>query len=205
MKKPSKGISLDAYSNYYDLMAPAEKSGFRKKQLGLIPVRNGEKVLDVGCGTGAMTILAKRAVGDEGEVEGIDIAPKMIQKARKKASALNLHIGFTVASIDELPFPDEYFDLIISSMMFHHLPVNIKRSGLKECYRVLRDEGRLFLSDFCSPPFLTAPIMALMFLWRKSTRFQLFGRLPGLMKTSGYRDITLLKKGIFLKHYLISK
>ncbi|MBW2205829.1 MAG: class I SAM-dependent methyltransferase [Deltaproteobacteria bacterium] len=205
MTNESKGISLDPYSNYYDLMAPAEKSGFRKKQMRLITLQEGDRVLDVGCGTGAMSILAKHAVGDGGEVQGVDIAPKMVQKSRKKAVVYDLSIGFSVASIDELPFSDEHFDVIISSMMFHHLPVPIKQGGLKECHRVMKEGGNFYLSDFCTPRLFTAPLMALMFLWRKSTRFQLLGKLPGLMEASGYRQITLLKKGAFLKYYRLSK
>lgn len=205
MTNESKGISLDPYSNYYDLMAPAEKSAFRKKQMRLITLQKGERVLDVGCGTGSISILAKHAVGDEGEVQGVDIAPAMIQKSREKTVVYDLAIGFSVASIDELPFSGDHFDVIISSMMFHHLPLPVKQNGLKECHRVLKEGGSLFLIDFCAPRPLTAPVMVLMFLWRKSTRFQLLGKLPGLMEESGFRQISLIKKGLFLEYYLLSK
>ena len=205
MKEKSKGVSLNYLSDYYDTITPAEKSKFRRKQISLINLREGEKVLDVGCGTGALSILAKLSVGEAGEVEGIDIAPKMITKAQKKARESNLKISFRAASIDELPYPDGYFDVVVSSMMFHPLPVDTKKKGLKEIYRVLKKEGRFFLSDFCSPHSLTIPLMYLMFIWISSTRYQLFGKLPTLIKESGFGDVKLLKKGFFLEYYQISK
>ena len=205
MKEKSKGISLNYLSDYYDTITPAEKSRFRRKQISLMHLREGEKVLDVGCGTGALSILAKLAVGETGQVEGMDIAPKMVTKAREKAARSNVEIGFRTASIDELPYPDGSFDVVISSMMFHHLPVKIKEKGLKEIYRVLKREGRFFLIDFCSPHYLTIPIMYLMFIWISSTRYQLFGNLPSLVKETGFRTVRLLKKGSFLEYYLITK
>lgn len=205
MKEKSKGISLNYLSNYYDTITPAEKSRFRRMQIGLINLQKGEKVLDVGCGTGAISFLAKLAVGETGEVEGIDIAPKMITKAKEKARKADLKIRFNISSIDDLPYPDECFDVAISSMMFHHLPVDVKMAGLKEVYRALKKEGRFFLSDFCVPHYLTIPAMYLMFIWMSSTRYQLFGKLPGLIRESGFEEIRLVKKGFFLEHYLILK
>jgi ubiquinone/menaquinone biosynthesis C-methylase UbiE len=198
-------MSLDYLSDYYDTLTPTEKSKFRRKQLNLINLQEGEKVLDVGCGTGVLSILAKLVVGETGEVAGIDIAPKMVLRAQKKIRESNLKINFTTASIDELPYGDEHFDVVISSMMFHHLPVEIKKKGLEEIYRVLKKGGRFFLSDFCSPHYLTIPIMYLMFIWLSSTRYQLLGNLRRLIEASNFGTIKLLKKGFFLEYYMIHK
>lgn len=205
MNKKSKGFSLDFLSDYYDLITLTEKSAFRKKQIESMGIREGEKVLEVGCGTGALSLLSKIAVGESGEVEGIDIAPTMIPKAQQKAHKANLTINFKIASVSELPYPDHYFDLVISSMMFHHLPVAVKRKGLKEIRRVLRDDGRFFLCDFCAPHILTIPFMYMMFIWMSSTRYQLLGKLPQLIRECGFKAVELKKKGAFLEHYLIKK
>lgn len=136
---------------------------------------------------------------------GLDIAPKMIARAREKAAKANLEIGFQVASIDELPYPDEHFDAVISSMMFHHLSVDMKRKGLLEVRRVLKSGGRFFLSDFCSPCQLATPMRDLMHVWISSTRYQLLGKLPGLIREMGFNEGRLLKKGFFLEHHLAAK
>lgn len=103
MKEKSNGISLDYFSNYYSTITPAEKRRFRQKQIGLVDLRKGEKVLKVGFGTGLNLSWQSWPLASTGEVKGIDIAPKMISRARKKALKANLNIGFHIASIDELP------------------------------------------------------------------------------------------------------
>ncbi len=205
MKKNDRGFSLDGFSKYYDLMTPAELSRFRRKQIALSGIRSGERVLDVGCGTGALSILAKIAVGEAGEVAGIDIAANMISRAREKASKAGLDIDFRVASIDYLPYPDGCFDRVTSSMMFHHLPVDIKEKGVREIHRVLKAQGRFFLCDFLTPHPLTAPLMFLLLVWMRSTRYQLFGKLPDLIEECGFSTSELVGHGAFLKYYRYTK
>jgi ubiquinone/menaquinone biosynthesis C-methylase UbiE len=205
MAREEKGVSLDYLSGYYDVLTPSERSRFRQRQMDLVGLCEGEKVLEVGCGTGTLSFLSKRAVGETGEVAGIDIAPKMVARAEEKAARASLDIAFEVASIDELPYPDEHFDVVISSMMFHHLPVEVKRRGFGEIRRVLKGDGRLFLCDFCAPHWLTIIPMYLMLLWTPDTRYQLFGKLPGLAEESRFKTIELLEKGLFLEYYRIGK
>jgi ubiquinone/menaquinone biosynthesis C-methylase UbiE len=205
MKKTSRGISLDGFSKYYDLVTPAEKSRFRQRQIALCGIQTGEKVLDVGCGTGSLTILARIAAADGGEAAGIDIAPKMISIAQGKADRAGLDIDFRVASVDSLPYPDSSFDVVTSTLMFHHLPVEIKARGLREIHRVLKADGRLFLCDFLTPHPLAAPLMFLLLIWVPSTRYQLFGKLPNLIRECGFATPELLGRGAFLTCYRIDK
>ena len=205
MKSQNKGFSLDGLSEYYDLITPAERSRFRQNQIDLAGIRSGERVLDVGCGTGALSILAKIAVGETGEAAGIDIAVNMISRAQHKANEAGLNIDFRVASVDELPYPNKHFDLVTSSMMFHHLPVSIKKKGLREIHRVLKEDGRFFLCDFLTPHPLTAPLMFLLLVWISPTRYQLFGKLPNLIKECGFTKLELIRTGAFLKYCLIRK
>ncbi len=201
----SKGISLNSMAGYYDLLTPAEKSRLRQKQIKMASLKEGETILEVGCGTGVLSVLAKLAVGEKGKVTGTDIAEKMIHKAKTKAIKYKLDIDFRIASIDQLPFPDKHFDVVLSSMMFHHLPVVVKKTGMSELHRVLKDDGRILLSDFGKPTLLGAPLMYLLLIWIEPTRFQLLGKLPTLISEVGFNSIELIKRGHFIRHYLIKK
>lgn len=126
---------------------------FRERTVALAAVAPGHAVLDVGCGTGSLTMAAKLHTGANGEVHGIDPAPEMIRAAERKASREELEIRYQVGVIEELPFPDGHFDIVLSSLMLHHLPADLKRRGVAEIARVLKPGGRFAAVDF-DPPLL---------------------------------------------------
>ncbi len=114
-------------------------------------IKPGEKVLDVGCGTGDLTLAAQIAAGPAGTACGIDPSPEGVEMARKKAVQRSLAAGFEVGLIEKLEFPEATFDVAISRLMIHHLPDELKQKGFAEIYRVLKPGGRLFMVDFKPP------------------------------------------------------
>ncbi len=111
----------------------------------------GETVLDVGCGTGTSTIIAKQRVGAAGRVSGIDPGPKQIARARSKAGKTGLSIDFQIGVVEQLAFPDHSFDVILSTFVMHAVPDDLKRRGLAEMARVLKPGGRVLIVDFKRP------------------------------------------------------
>jgi demethylmenaquinone methyltransferase/2-methoxy-6-polyprenyl-1,4-benzoquinol methylase/phosphoethanolamine N-methyltransferase len=120
-------------------------------------IKSGDTVLDVGCGSGNLTLTSAKYTGRSGSVYGIDAAPEMIEVARTKAQRHGLSATFEVALIESLPYPDAKFDAVISRLVIHHLPDDLKRRGFAEVLRVLKPGGAFFVADFKLP---TNPLLA---------------------------------------------
>ena len=126
---------------------------FRERVLRLARLSPGEQVLDVGCGTGTLAIAAKRQVGTPGTVYGVDASPEMLSRANKKARKAGVEIVFKNALVEALPFPNGHFDVVLSTVMLHHLPGKLRRQCAAEIRRVLKPGGRVLAVDFgTSPP-----------------------------------------------------
>jgi ubiquinone/menaquinone biosynthesis C-methylase UbiE len=123
---------------------------FRGKALDLAELQPGESVLDVGCGTGTLAIAAKRRVGREGSVCGIDASPEMIARAEKKARKGGMEVQFKKMLAEALSFSDAQFDVVLSTVMLHHLPRKIRQQCAHEIRRVLKPGGRLLAIDFAN-------------------------------------------------------
>jgi SAM-dependent methyltransferase len=120
----------------------------RYRTTRLAGLQFGEQVLDVGCGTGTLALDVAGRVGRAGHVAGIDPGTEQIARARVKAARRNAPIEFQVGVIEQLSFPDQTFDVVLSTLMMHHLPAPTKRQGLSEIARILKPGGRLVIADF---------------------------------------------------------
>jgi len=122
-------------------------------------LKPGGQVLDVGCGPGNLTRLAKNRVGSTGRAAGIDASPEMIEVARQKARQTGLEIEFHINLIEKMSFPDHSFEAVLSSMMMHHLPNDLKREALLEVRRVLKPGGCLMIVDMKRPESLLGRVL----------------------------------------------
>jgi ubiquinone/menaquinone biosynthesis C-methylase UbiE len=125
--------------------------------LGLTKVHNrlirqaavgpGQSVLEIGCGTGNLTLLAKRR-NPEALFVGIDPDPKALDRARRKAARSGSSLKFDRGFSQELPYEDMSFDRVLSAFMFHHVQPEAKLPTIQEALRVLKPGGSLHLVDF---------------------------------------------------------
>jgi len=120
----------------------------RQRTANLADIQPGEQVLDVGCGTGTLAMEVQRRVSRAGRVAGVDPGIQQIARARAKAARRHVPIEFQIGVIERLPFPEQTFDVVLSTLMMHHLPTSLKRQGLSEIARVLKPGGRLVIADF---------------------------------------------------------
>jgi ubiquinone/menaquinone biosynthesis C-methylase UbiE len=140
------GAGYDALLPCYDLFARV--LGFPpvyRRLIAQAELADGQHILEIGCGTGNLTVRAKRSQPGA-DVVGSDPDPRALDRARRKAAGL-AGIRFDHAYAQRLPYADGEFDRVLSSMMLHHLDAEAKPDAAAEIFRVLRPGGRLHLVD----------------------------------------------------------
>ena len=142
---------VDSYDKYMRRITLGREKVLRTMTVSLAQIRPDDCILEVGCGTGTLTIEAKRKAGTNGKVFGIDLIPGMIEVSQHKAEKAGLDISFQVGSIDNIQFPDGQFDVVMCSFMIFHMSEKVRNKGIEEIYRVLRPEGRFLILDLSLP------------------------------------------------------
>jgi ubiquinone/menaquinone biosynthesis C-methylase UbiE len=133
---------------FYDLMAKLlGADAARALFVEQAACRAGDRVLEIGCGTGSLLLLVKKAQ-PTADVVGLDPDPNALAIARRKARRAGVEISLDQGFADALPYPDASFDRVLSSFMFHHLSRDVKEKTLREVRRVLRPGGRFHMVDF---------------------------------------------------------
>lgn len=151
---------------WFDRRAASYESGVtsrwrdpvQRASLDALHIGAGDRLLDVGCGTGA---ASRSAASVAASVVGIDLSPEMIRQAQQLAGGFaNVH--FEIADSEHLPFEDGAFTAVLCSNSFHHYPDPAR--AVREMARVLAPKGRLVIGDACSDR--TAARVADVFLRR---------------------------------------
>lgn len=158
------------------------------EQAGIAP---GMRVLDVGCGTGTLAIAAKRAV-PSAEIVGLDGDAQVLARASGKARDAHAEVVFDQGLSFDLPYADESFDRVLSSLLFHHLTGRDKRRTLAEIKRVLRPGGELHLADWGRPSGLGMRALSYVivaFDGREQVSDNLSGNLPVMMQEAGFSSV----------------
>ena len=180
------------WARFYDvgtwLLTFGREPGIRRMTIELADIKKGERVLDVGCGTGTLTIAAMRQAGPSGEAHGIDPSAEMIGVARQKAAKAGVDAQFQTAAIEKLPFPDGHFDLVLSSLMLHHLPADVKRAGFAEVNRVLKPGGRFLAVDIAESSGHFGHILQALGVHKTEGKL---GEAPAMLREAGFEDVEL--------------
>ncbi len=112
---------------------------FKQQLINQARIAAGQQVLDLGCGTGTLTIMIKHAQ-PAADVIGLDGDPRILDVARAKAAKANVSLTLDHGLAFQLPYPDRSFDRVLSILVVHHLTLVDKHRTLRDVYRVLRLE-----------------------------------------------------------------
>ncbi|MFG2824492.1 class I SAM-dependent methyltransferase [Kitasatospora sp. NPDC048365] len=112
--------------------------------------RPGDRVLDVGCGTGYLTWLMADTVTATGSALGVDPSPDVLAHARRRAAG-RPNCTFEDGIAERLDAPEGTYDVVVTSLMVHHLPEEARERAAAEMFRVLRPGGRVLVADFRPP------------------------------------------------------
>lgn len=119
----------------------------KQSVINIAYLTDGAAVLDFGCGTATLTIMAKEQ-SPAINITGIDIDKSILNKAAEKINQKGLDIKLTDYDGERLPFEDNSFERIISCLVFHHLETPVKQKMLAELFRVTQKDGQLIIADF---------------------------------------------------------
>jgi len=185
-------------TRFYDPVVrwTTREAAFKRALLAQVVADRPRRVLDLGCGTGTLTIAIAKALPDaavsglDADVEALAIAA---HKARGAGVSLGLHQGFSTS----MPFGNAQFDCVVSSLFFHHLTREAKIATLREVRRALAPKGLLHVADWGKPSnvllrtlFFTVQLLDGF----ETTRDSVTGALPELMHVAGYRRVDETKK-----------
>ena len=142
---------LNLGAGIYDKWARHNLPEIYEKLINLADINGNERILDIGCGSGTLNLMIAEILG-EGLIFGIDIAPKMINIAKKKAKEQDYKIDYKVGNSTKLPYENNEFDIVFTCLMYHHLTYEEKSETLNEIQRVLKQDGKYFSFELCGFP-----------------------------------------------------
>jgi ubiquinone/menaquinone biosynthesis C-methylase UbiE len=164
---------------------------FREALLEMARIGDGEKVLDLACGTGTMAAQVK-ARYPQSEVYGLDGDAEILDVARNKVQQAGVSVTFDQGFSYALPYPESTFSVVFSSLFFHHLEPDQKSQTLREVCRVLRPGGELLICDWGKP---SNWLLRLAFLLVQAldgfavTKDHVQGRLPVFIEDAGFSAV----------------
>lgn len=160
---------------------------FKRKLVQQANIQPQMKILDLGCGTGTLTLMLKRT-HPQAQIIGLDGDSEVLGIARDKTRGADIQWDEGLAS--SLPYPDSAFDRVVTSLVIHHLNQEDKRRAFKEVYRVLKPHGELHVLDFGAPHSSLTRFMTTYMRRLEETADNFDGMIPRFMAEAGFGSVS---------------
>lgn len=191
-------LSYDWLTKFYDPLIKwgMQEDTFKNTLIEQAQIKEGFKLLDIGCGTATLALLIKRQ-HPSSEVYGIDGDDNILAIAQEKVASSGLTVNLKKAMAYQLPYPDNYFDRIFSSLVFHHLTTENKEQAFREILRVLKPNGEFHLADWDKGHNLLMKIASLtvqLLDGFQTTADNFQGRLQKIFASAGFNQVERTKQ-----------
>jgi ubiquinone/menaquinone biosynthesis C-methylase UbiE len=191
-------LRFDALTPFYDpvVALTSREAGFKKRLLEHARIKDGESVLDLGCGTATLAIEIKKG-NPQAKVSGLDADRSILTRARAKAKEAGVKIEFQRGNATELPYDARSFDVVVSTLLFHHLTDEAKADAAEEIRRVLRLGGRALIADWGRPqdPLMRMAVLNVQLLdGFRNTSSSVAGRLPEFLREARLRRVSVVDR-----------
>ena len=191
-------LRFDSLTRVYDPVVAftSRERGFKRRLLEHARIKDGESVLDLACGTGTLAVEVKKD-NPKAKVSAIDADQSILQRAKRKAKDAGVKIAFEQGLSNDLPYDARSFDVVVSTLFFHHLTDEAKADTAEEIRRVLRLGGRVLIADWGRPQ---DPLMRMMFLnvqlldGFRNTNSNVSGKLPEFLRDAGLKRVSVLDR-----------
>ena len=183
----TRGKIIPKYlSKYVDLIENIFFLGrlkkFWHKLIELAEIKPSDRIIDVGCGSGKMVEAISKRLGINGEIIGLEPSKYLIENCKK--NNLNRNVKFVQGIMEEIPYPNKSFDIVLSSLAIHHVPRKAKQKAFKEFNRILKENGRLLILDHGKPNNWILKIILFPMRWNileyQAENFR--GEIPGMIE-----------------------
>jgi ubiquinone/menaquinone biosynthesis C-methylase UbiE len=158
---------------------------FKHRLIERAGIHAGQRVLDLGCGTGTLTLMLQQGIPGA-DVTGLDGDPQVLSIARSKSEQAHANIKWDEGFAYELPYSDHSFDVVMTSLVIHHLNSEDKVRAFREVYRVLRPSGQFHIVDFGRAFSLPTQFQVAIMKNLEQAADNFAGRITSMLQEAGF-------------------
>ena len=183
-------LTFNRLTSIYDPLTrrTLREETFKRTLIRKAQIEDGSRVLDLGCGSATLTLMIKQT-SPEVEIRGLDADRNILEIARGKIKKARLGIKLDQGMAYNLPYPDNSFDYVVSSLLFHHLTQENKVRAMAEAWRVLRSGGEFHLADFGKPGNILMFLISLFMRHLEEMGDNIKGLLPEMASSAGFNPV----------------